>query len=57
MPSNFQKRAKKILKSFAEEYKQNKIEFEDQKKPGHSSSSLLRKKLKGNDETQDNSEE
>lgn len=57
MPKDFKKHAKKILKSFAEEYKEKKIEFEELKKPGHSSSSLLRKKLKGNDETQDNSEE
>ena len=57
MPKDFKKHAKKILRSFAEEYKENKIEFENLKKTGHSSSSLLRKKLKGDDETQDNSTE
>lgn len=55
MPSKFQKRANKILQSFAEEYKDKKSEFEKTK--NFSSSSVLRKKLKGNDETQDNPEE
>lgn len=55
MPSNFQKRAKKILKSFAEEYKENKTTFEKDK--NFSNSSELHKKLKGSNETQDNSEE
>jgi hypothetical protein len=55
MPSNFQKRAKKILQSLSEEYKENKTAFEKDK--NFSNSSVLRKKLKGSNETQDNSEE
>jgi hypothetical protein len=53
--SDFNKHAKKILKSLNKEYEIRKEEF--QAKPGFSSSSTLRKKLKEHEKKIDQSQQ
>ncbi len=53
--SDFKKHAKKILKYFDNEYEERKEEF--RRKPGFSSSSTLRKKLKEYEKKADQSQQ